>query len=249
MDDTLAIFTEAKNRFHVVGILGMDSCGKTDFFDVVRSQKLMAATQLEPLTQLLIKGYAEDNNLEIPRKFAQYGINVLDSEGKPYWDENVLNEIWKLAVDELNFGKDLCDLAFPKAMQSIGERIKVYLEAMPDIQRRFNVPLFIELPLASNVNYKDYVDTLISIVRPSTYSDEDWYVKSKVSETGERYLYRFSPYFTSIDLAKQFLKQRDRVWRHINIEADIIIENTGSREEFIQKSLDCVSSIKQQLNF
>lgn len=246
-NDVLDIFTEARSRFNIVGIIGMDSSGKTEFFDIIRKEHLMAVTQLEQATQLMIKMYKEDNNPDVIRMCASYGLNVLDAEGNAVSDMALRDKVWDLTVNDLNFSKDVYDLAFPSLMELLAQRLKILIDMLPGTLKEYNIPIFIELPLATGVNYKDYVDTLVSVIRPKTYDNEEWYLKAKLSEDGIRYLYRFSPYFENLKDCRNFLKQRDRVWGLINKSADIVVTNDSTYEIFLQRSFECISNIKKQI--
>lgn len=248
MNNVLDVFAEARSRFTLIGIIGMDSSGKSDFFEIVRREKLMAATQVDSATRLLVHMVNEENNKEIIKKFSEYGFNdVIDSNGKAFWNDEILSRIWQTSINDPKFSEDIHELVFPKVMELIAERLTGILTALPGTRKSSNIPIFMDLPLTKN-NYKDYVDILISIVRPKVYDEDAWYMSSKISQEDFRYLYQLSPYFLSMDEVKKYLENRDKLWESMNIVPDILIENMGTRDEFMLKTIDCVMQFKRNIS-
>lgn len=245
MDETLNIFAEAKTRFNVIGIIGMESSGKTEFFETARVDRFMTITQLRSITELL-RQLVDDGDLSIVNKFAEYGFTVVDESGKATWNENTINDLWSLAIENADFYQDCCNLSVSLVIKEIANRLKVIVESLPGIQQRNNVPIFIELPLISNINYKDYVNEIVAIVRPTVYNEDAWYVKNKVS-TSDRRLQQFSPYFLNSAEAIKFLMHRDELWKTLDIQADILLENVEEEYIYASKVLDYLGLVKNKI--
>jgi dephospho-CoA kinase len=245
MDETLNIFSEAKNRFNVIGIIGMESSGKSEFFETVRMERFMSVTQLKSITSLL-RQQVDNGNLSIVNKFAEYGFTVIDEHNKATWSDSLLEELWNLAMEDSNFYQECCNLSFPLMIKEIADRLKVINDSLPGIEPHNNVPIFIEFPLITGINYKDFVNEIVAIVRPTQYNDNVWYVKNKVSDTN-RNLNQFSPYFLNSAEAIKFLMHRDEVWNTTDIHADILLENMTEENHYATQVLEYLSSIKQKI--
>jgi dephospho-CoA kinase len=246
MSEILDIFAEAKRRFRVIGVLGMDSSGKTNFFDTARDQRMMSVTQINLMTQLL-RDMIDNGDTEVVDKFAQYGFNVVDSNGKATWDQALLDRLWNEGLTNPAFYKDMSNISFKQNMKVVAGRLKVIIDSLPGIVQKNNLPIFIELPLATDIDYKVYVNEIVSITRPTEYNVDDWYVKAKVKE-GNRYLYQFSPYFTTSEDAISFLTARDAMWNEINVQADYVIENIAHESLYAREVLNFMKVTKDEIN-
>jgi hypothetical protein len=149
-------------------------------------------------------------------------------------------------MEDSNFYQECCNLSFPLMIKEIADRLKVINDSLPGIEPHNNVPIFIEFPLITGINYKDFVNEIVAIVRPTQYNDNVWYVKNKVSDTN-RNLNQFSPYFLNSAEAIKFLMHRDEVWNTTDIHADILLENMTEENHYATQVLEYLSSIKQKI--
>lgn len=215
----------AREKFHVIGVIGMLHSGVNTFF-----------TQLWQRNLLVIRG---DENMGIRNtmeRMIEYGdqwVTLHMSHRKILWS---VDEMQKVTVDQDSFVRAMfkdpgfyesfLEQSFETRMANQIYRMSVLCDYYPGLSRSLSIPMFVELPTSAAVpDYNNLVDEMVVIKRHRNIVPGHW-AFTHFCETSP-----LTEEQTTQDRI-DFLTRMDKYFDRCRIRPDQHLINHGTLEEY-----------------
>ena len=221
----------AREKFHVIGVVGMLHSGVNTFF-----------SQLWKRNLLVIRGddnMGVRNTMERMIELGDQWVTLHMSHKGILW---TVDEMQKVVVDPKTFVEvmmknpafyeSFLEQSFEHRMQNQIYKMLTLCDFYPGLNRSLNIPMFVELPLSAAIpDYNAIVDEIVVIKRHRNVGPGHW-AFTHFCETSP--LTEAQSTQDRID----FMTKIDKYFDRCKIRADQFIINHGTYDEYVQKVHD-----------
>lgn len=247
MIEIIQKFQQARAKFKIIGVLGMSASGTTRFIQTAQARPFLTSTQLFGFGEMIKKKFDVDSD-QIIQIFASSSQPIqLEDDGDILLTPEIKNNFIDLMIARPDIFENLNNIIAPMILDELTKVLDNAVERYSSLNNTFKVPFFIELPVTTNLNYRDIVDELVFVKRPALYDQEAWYVKYKKDECAD--LTKFDFCFQSIDQTKDFLNLSDQFFDKAisTFTPDHVVNNLGSEQEFIDNIFVYLDTVAAQI--
>jgi hypothetical protein len=221
----------AREKFHVIGVVGMMHSGVNTFF-----------TQLWQRNLIVIRGddnMGVRNTMERMIEFGDQWVTLHMQHKGILWG---VDENQQVTVDPESFVnvmtknpafyESFLEQSFETRMQNQIYRMRTLCDFYPGLSRSLGIPMFVELPLSAAIpDYNNLVDEMIVIKRKREVDPSHWAYKH-FCETSP--LTEAQTTQDRID----FMVRMDKYFDRCKIRPDVYLINHNSLDEYVQKVHD-----------
>lgn len=247
MNNYKDVLDEARLKFNVVGVLGMTYSGTSTLLHRIWKHPLLVVTNQSGLFNHVVDMFNLKNE-SIHHFFNKKGIQLdVDENGHMIYcasnTKKIESEFYSdnMLTEEI---EEIYNTVFDFIMSELSVRVRNIMDKNPNITKNLNVPLFIELPYSTIVNYNDLVDEIITVERPNHYDENIWYMKNMIEECD------FNPMKPDVCPGSYnngviTLQKLDSIWNKLNYTSNTVIRNDKDLLHFDNLISDTVSQYVQ----
>lgn len=220
--------TAAREKFHVIGVVGMLHAGVNTFFTQLWQRNLLVIRSADDAgIRNTMEKMIERGDQWVTLHMQHRGILwMVDQDQKVTVDpETFVNVMMK----DQQFYESFLEQSFETRMENQVYRMRTLCDFYPGLSRSLGIPMFVELPLSAAVeDYNNIVDELVVIKRHRNVDPTHW---------AYRHFCEMSP-LTEAQTTQDridFLNKMDKYFDRCKIRPDVYLINHGSLEEYIQK--------------
>jgi hypothetical protein len=227
--------TAAREKFHVIGVVGMLHAGVNTFF-----------TQLWQRNLLIIRGSDDMGVRTTMEKMIERGdqwVTLHMQHRGILWTVDQLQKVHvdpdsfvKVMTKDQQFYESFLEQSFETRMENQVYRMRTLCDFYPGLSRSLGIPMFVELPLSAAItDYNAIVDEVVVIKRHRNVDPTHW---------AYRHFCETSP-LTETQTTQDridFLNKMDKYFDRCKIRPDVYLINHGSLEEYVRKTHEYLDS-------